>query len=75
MRNSLHLIGNVADVAVFAALSFANRRAREGDPATTGDVVASRHALVRAVDALIYAEARLLGRLPSWSLHVSARIG
>jgi hypothetical protein len=28
---------------------------------------------VRAVDALLWAEARLLARLPSWSLHVSAR--
>jgi len=72
IRNSLHLIGNVADVAVFAALAFANRRARAGGPATTGDVVASRNPLVRAVDALIHAEAVVLGRLPSWSLHVSA---
>jgi len=72
VRNSLHAIGNVADVAVFAGLAFANRRGRLGGPVTTGDVVASRHPLVRAVDALIHAEARLLGRLPSWSLHVSA---
>lgn len=72
VRHSLHLLGNLADVAVFAGLAFANRGARRDGPVTTGDVVASRHALVRAVDALLYAEARLLGRLPSWSLHLSA---
>jgi len=72
VRNSLHLIGNLADVAVFAGLAWARRRERPGGPLTTGDVVASRHPLVRAVDALICAEARLLGRVPSWSLHVSA---
>jgi SAM-dependent methyltransferase len=72
VRNSLHLVGNAADVAVFAGLALANRRAREDGPATTGDVVASRHPLVRAVDALIHAEARLLARVPSWSIHLSA---
>jgi SAM-dependent methyltransferase len=72
VRNSLHLIGNLADVAVFAGLALASRRAGAGAPATTGDVVASRHPLVRAIDALIHSEARLLGRLPSWSLHLSA---
>lgn len=72
LRNSLHLVGNAADVVVFAGLAFANRRAREGGPATTGDVVASRHPLVRAVDALIHVEARLLARVPSWSIHLSA---
>jgi SAM-dependent methyltransferase len=72
VRNSLHLIGNLADVAVFAGLAFAQRRSGGAAPATTGDLIASRHPLVRAIDALIYAEARLLGRLPSWSLHLSA---
>lgn len=72
VRNSLHLIGNLADVAVFTGLAFANHRSRAAGRATTGDVVASRHPLVRAVDALIHAEARLLGRVPSWSIHVSA---
>ncbi len=72
VRNSLHALGNAADVAVFAGLALANRRAREGGPATTGDVVASRHPLVRAVDALLHAEARLLARIPSWSIHASA---
>jgi SAM-dependent methyltransferase len=72
VRNSLHALGNVADVAVFAGLALANRGTRRGGPLTTGDVVASRRALVRAVDALLWAEARLLGRVPSWSLHVSA---
>jgi SAM-dependent methyltransferase len=71
VRYSLHALGNLADVAVFAGLALASRRA-PGRPATTGDVVASRHPLVRAVDALLYAEARLLSRVPSWSLHVSA---
>jgi SAM-dependent methyltransferase len=73
VRNSLHLIGNLADVAVFAGLAFARRSARRGPPKTTGDVIASRHPLVRAVDALIHAEARLLARVPSWSLHLSAQ--
>ncbi len=72
VRHSLHALGNVADVAVFVGLAFANRRTHRDGPLTTGDVVASRHALVRVVDALLYAEARLLGRLPSWSLHLSA---
>jgi SAM-dependent methyltransferase len=71
LRHSLHLLGNAADVAAFAALAIANRR-RGASPATTGDLVASRHPLVRAVDALLHAEARLLGRVPSWSLHLSA---
>jgi len=72
VRYSLHLIGNLADVAVFAALAWARRPGRVGGPITTGDVVASRHPLVRAVDALLHAEARALGRVPSWSLHLSA---
>jgi SAM-dependent methyltransferase len=72
VRNSLHALGNAADVAVFAGLAFANRRAGGGRTTTTGDVVASRHPLVRAVDALLHAEARLLARVPSWSIHASA---
>lgn len=72
VRNSLHAIGNAADVAVFAALAFRQRRRRPEAPRTTGDVVASRHPLVRAVDALIHAEARLLARVKSWSIHLSA---
>jgi SAM-dependent methyltransferase len=75
VRNSLHLVGNAADVAVFTGLAFANRGARAGGPTTTGGVVASRHPLVRAVDALIHAEARLLARVPSWSIHLSAARG
>jgi SAM-dependent methyltransferase len=71
VRNSLHLLGNAADVAAFAGLALASLR-REGAPPTTGDLVASRHPLVRAVDALLHAEARLLSRLPSWSIHLSA---
>lgn len=72
VRYSLHLIGNLADVAAFVALAFANRRGQRGGRRTTGDLVASRHPVVRAVDALLHAEARLLARLPSWSLHLSA---
>ena len=72
VRNSLHALGNAADVAVFAGLALASRRAPDGRAPTTGDVVASRHPLVRAVDALLHAEARLLSRVPSWSIHASA---
>jgi len=71
VRYSLHALGQLADVAVFAGLALASRRVG-ARPATTGDVVASGHPLVRALDALLYAEARLLSRVPSWSLHVSA---
>jgi SAM-dependent methyltransferase len=75
VRNSLHLLGNLADLAVFVGLAFANRRRPPGRRATTGDVIARRIPLLRAVDALLYWEARLLGRVPSWSLHVTARRG
>ncbi len=82
-RGSLHAIGNVADVAVFGALAFAARR---GDSsATTGQILAASRApgrqlssrliagLVRGVDGLLWAEATLIGRVPSWAIHVSAR--
>ena len=80
MRHSLHLFGNLADVALFAGLALA-RRLRPGAAAeTSGDVVArgaERASLVgwviRAVDTVLWCEAQLLGRLPSWSLHVSVR--
>ena len=71
VRNSLHLLGNLADLVAFLQLARANRGGRA--PVTTGDLVAAGGAAVRAVDALLWAEARLLARLPSWSLHVSAR--
>jgi SAM-dependent methyltransferase len=71
VRHSLHLLGNVADVAAFLRLAAAQRRG--APPATTGDLVAGGGPLLRAVDALLWLEARLLGRLPSWSLHVWAR--
>jgi len=29
--------------------------------------------LLRALDALLWCEAKLLGQVPSWALHVSAR--
>lgn len=74
-RHSLHVLGNLADVAAFASLA---RRARRGERhATTGDLLAGNGGgagtLVRAVDRLLYYEAVLLGRIPSWGLHVSAR--
>ena len=83
VRGSLHLIGNIADVAVFAALAFtaSSRSAR----ASTGQILAAARApgqraaarlaaaLVRGVDALLWAEAKLLGRVPSWAVHVSGR--
>ena len=82
-RGSLHLIGAIADVAAFAALAFAARR---GTPnATTGQILAASRApgrgvstrlaaaLVRGVDGLLWAEATLIGRVPSWAIHVSAR--
>ena len=83
VRGSLHLIGNIADVAVFAALALAesSRSAR----ASTGQILAAARApgqhaparlaaaLVRGVDALLWAEAMLLGSVPSWAVHVSGR--
>ena len=83
VRGSLHLIGNIADVAAFAALALAesSRSAR----ASTGQILAAARApgqraaarlaaaLVRGVDALLWAEAKLLGRVPSWAVHVSGR--
>lgn len=83
-RYSLHLLGNLADVAVFCAIALLSRR-RRGEPAlTTGDVLSEARrqdagpgariagACVRAVDAALWLEARLLGRCPSWCLHVTA---
>jgi hypothetical protein len=71
VRYSLHVLGNLADLAAFLRLAAAGRRS--GAPATTGDLLARGGGPVRAIDALLWAEARLLARLPSWSLHVSAR--
>jgi len=80
VRNSLHLLGNLADVAAFVAIARGHRRHPERPPDTTGDLLAASAGatstgarLVRAVDALLWWEARLLGALPSWSLHISAR--
>jgi SAM-dependent methyltransferase len=70
VRHSLHLMGNVADVGAFACLALANRR---GGSVTTGDLIGGGGRLVRMVDKLVWAEARLLGRVPAWGLHVSAR--
>jgi SAM-dependent methyltransferase len=73
VRNSLHLLGNLADVTLFIGLAFANRRRAAGPRTTTGDVIARKSRVLGAVDALLCWEARLLGRVPSWSIHVSAR--
>jgi SAM-dependent methyltransferase len=73
VRNSLHVLGNLADLVAFLRLARANRGADA--PVTTGDLVARGGVAVRAVDALLWAEARLLARVPSWSLHVSSRKG
>lgn len=70
VRYSLHLLGALVDVAAFLALAAA--RWRRGAPRTTADLVA-RGGVVGAVDALLWCEAKLLSRLPSWSIHVSAR--
>jgi SAM-dependent methyltransferase len=71
VRNSLHVLGNLADVAAFLRLRRANR---EGAAATTtGDLVAAGDWWVRGVDAVLWAEARLLSRVPSWSIHVWSR--
>ena len=71
LRYSLHLLGALADVAVFVSL--ARRAGRPGAPRTTGDVVSRGGTLVRMVDTALWAEARLLSRVPSWSIHVTAR--
>jgi SAM-dependent methyltransferase len=75
VRYSLHLLGALADVAAFAALAAAARRG--GPPRTTGDLLqpggSPLAGLFRAVDALLWCEAALLSRVPSWAVHVSAR--
>jgi SAM-dependent methyltransferase len=83
VRGSLHLLGNLADVATFAGIALAARLC--GRATSTGAILAASRqpgerasarlgaACVRAVDALLWAEAKLLSRAPSWSVHVSAR--
>ncbi len=71
VRYSLHALGALADVGAFLALAAGQRRSRT--PRTTADLVAGASPLVRAVDGLLWCEARLLSRVPSWSVHVSAR--
>lgn len=84
-RYSLHVVGNLADVAAFVAIALANLRRGEGAPVTTGTLTARAadrshgsakglfNRLVRIIDLSIWAEARLLARVPSWSLHITAR--
>ncbi len=71
VRYSLHALGALADVAAFLVLAAAWRRG--GTPRTTADLVAGASPLVRGVDALLWCEARLFSRVPSWSVHLSAR--
>ncbi len=80
VRHSLHVLGNLADVGAFVALA-ARSRAGRAQP-TTGDLLAGApdasggaSRMVRAVDAALFFEARLLARIPAWGLHVSARAG
>jgi ubiquinone/menaquinone biosynthesis C-methylase UbiE len=77
VRHSLHILGNLADLAAFALLALRLRYGAEGKTlTTTGDLMAGsgRSAgLVRFVDAALWYEARALGAIPSWGLHVSAR--
>jgi len=78
VRNSLHFIGNLADVAAFLVLAARERAAgRDAPRRTTGDLLApgsgTLNRLVRAVDVALWWEARLLGKIPSWGLHISAR--
>jgi SAM-dependent methyltransferase len=68
VRNSLHLLGNLADVAAFLRLDAANRDS--DTPITTADLLSASGFAARVVDPLIWAEARLLSWLPSWSIHV-----
>ncbi len=82
VRHSLHVLGNLADLTAFLMLAAARRR--RGGPRSTADLIggaAGRGAqprsrlagAIRAADGLLWWEARLLGRIPSWGLHVSAR--
>lgn len=85
VRYSLHLAGNLADLGAFAALA-ATARLRPGRPApTTGSLMASTAperagpgrllvaGLIRSVDAILWLEAKVLGRVPSWNVHLTAR--
>ncbi|MGH0033398.1 MAG: class I SAM-dependent methyltransferase [Myxococcota bacterium] len=84
-RYSLHLLGNLADVAVFCGIAALARGRRDRAALTTGDVVAGARRAdagvlariaglgVRGVDAALWLEACWLGRLPAWCLHVTAR--
>jgi SAM-dependent methyltransferase len=80
VRNSLHLLGNLADVAAFVSIDRAHRSNPDRPPETTGDLLAASAGgktpaarLIRFVDQLLWWEARILAAVPSWSLHVSAR--
>jgi SAM-dependent methyltransferase len=81
-RNSLHLAGNVADVGLFAGLALLRRMGR-ARTTTSGSVIAAAAGdegrekpgalAVRAVDRILWFEARLLGRVPSWSVHLTCQ--
>ena len=81
---SLHLVGNVADVVAFVGILAAVDLRKAGPALTTGTLTARSarregdtrgflNVLIRFVDGLIWAEAKLLSRLPSWSVHLTAR--
>jgi SAM-dependent methyltransferase len=83
-RYSLHILGNLADVAVFSGIALLQRWRRGEAPLTTGDVLSGARSGdarpwarvggwgVKLVDAALWLEARWLGRCPSWCLHVTA---
>lgn len=82
LRYSLHIFGNLADLVAFVVLALIGPRSA-GDAVTTSDFLQRdpgtgsgagvRSLLFRSVDWLLWLEARVLSRLPSWSVHVSAR--
>lgn len=85
VRYSLHLAGNLADVGAFAALAATARLRPDRPPPTTGTLMASTApdragsgrrlaaGLIRGVDAILWLEAKVLGRVPSWNVHLTAR--
>ena len=83
---SLHFVGNVLDVAAFVAIALAIRRRRGKGVVATGTLMAKaarrgEHAglkdvlwaLIQLSDRFLWGEARLLSRVPSRSVHVTAR--
>lgn len=85
LRHSLHLAGNLSDVLAFAWLAARGASAHDGEALTTSTLVARAAELrqggrgtiggrfVQLADAALWWEATLLGRIPSWAVHVCAR--